>query len=254
MRVRRRRRGARCGAPRDGRHQLRGDARRGRRARARADLRRRLVAAGRRSVHRARTRGRVRHAPDPAPAAPGARSHPVGDPLRARSHRCDALRDRGRHRRLGRDRGSGRGGHRRRRDGDHAVRPARGGARRARPRVRAAARRAVGATDRRRIRPGRATGPGAPRPTGSSTGRRGRRTCTTGSAPRPARTPAPSPSSGRRRSSSGARGPSRSRSDAPAGTVVAVRDEGPVVACGEGGLLLEDVESESELLVGARLG
>ena len=41
---------------------------------------------------------------------------------------------------------------------------------------------------------------------------------------------------------------------APAGTVVAVRDEGPVVACGEGGLLLEDVESESELLVGAKLG
>jgi methionyl-tRNA formyltransferase len=41
---------------------------------------------------------------------------------------------------------------------------------------------------------------------------------------------------------------------APAGTVVAVRDEGPVVACGEGGLLLEEVEAPSELGVGARLG
>jgi methionyl-tRNA formyltransferase len=42
---------------------------------------------------------------------------------------------------------------------------------------------------------------------------------------------------------------------APAGTIVATRPEGPVVACGDGGLLLEDVETgASELAVGARLG
>jgi methionyl-tRNA formyltransferase len=41
---------------------------------------------------------------------------------------------------------------------------------------------------------------------------------------------------------------------APAGTVVATRPEGPVVACGEGGLLLEEVEGPRELVVGARLG
>jgi methionyl-tRNA formyltransferase len=42
--------------------------------------------------------------------------------------------------------------------------------------------------------------------------------------------------------------------DAPAGTVVAARPEGPVVACGEGGLLLEEVETAGELAVGALLG
>ncbi|MDQ3671643.1 MAG: methionyl-tRNA formyltransferase [Actinomycetota bacterium] len=41
---------------------------------------------------------------------------------------------------------------------------------------------------------------------------------------------------------------------APAGTVVASRPEGPVVACGEGGLLLEEVDTGSELSVGSRLG
>ena len=44
---------------------------------------------------------------------------------------------------------------------------------------------------------------------------------------------------------------------AAAGTVVEERPEGVVVACGEGGLLLEEVESEppgEELAVGARLG
>jgi methionyl-tRNA formyltransferase len=42
---------------------------------------------------------------------------------------------------------------------------------------------------------------------------------------------------------------------APSGTIVAVRPEGPVVACGEGGLLLVDVEtSATGLEVGARLG
>ena len=41
----------------------------------------------------------------------------------------------------------------------------------------------------------------------------------------------------------------------PAGTVVELRDEGPVVACGEGALLLEEVETGAgELAVGARLG
>ncbi len=42
---------------------------------------------------------------------------------------------------------------------------------------------------------------------------------------------------------------------APAGTIVAERPEGPVVACGEGGLVLEDVETAGgQLVVGARLG
>lgn len=40
---------------------------------------------------------------------------------------------------------------------------------------------------------------------------------------------------------------------APAGTVVAL-DGGPVVACGEGGLVLEEVEGADEVPVGARLG
>jgi len=43
--------------------------------------------------------------------------------------------------------------------------------------------------------------------------------------------------------------------EAPAGTIVAERPEGPVVACGEGGLLLEEVETGADaLVVGARLG
>jgi methionyl-tRNA formyltransferase len=43
--------------------------------------------------------------------------------------------------------------------------------------------------------------------------------------------------------------------EAPAGTIVAERPEGHVVACGEGGLLLEEVELVSgSLTVGARLG
>lgn len=41
---------------------------------------------------------------------------------------------------------------------------------------------------------------------------------------------------------------------APAGTVVAERPEGLVVACGEGGLVLEEVETAGELAVGALLG
>jgi methionyl-tRNA formyltransferase len=41
---------------------------------------------------------------------------------------------------------------------------------------------------------------------------------------------------------------------APAGTVVAQRPEGPVVACGEGALLLEEIETDGVLAVGARLG
>ena len=42
---------------------------------------------------------------------------------------------------------------------------------------------------------------------------------------------------------------------APAGTIVATRPEGPVVACGQGGLLLEEVETRAgDLAVGARLG
>jgi methionyl-tRNA formyltransferase len=40
----------------------------------------------------------------------------------------------------------------------------------------------------------------------------------------------------------------------PAGTVVAASSEGPVVACGEGGLLLEEVEGAAELAVGSVLG
>ncbi len=41
---------------------------------------------------------------------------------------------------------------------------------------------------------------------------------------------------------------------APAGTVVDERSEGPVVACGEGALLLEEVESAQPLALGAVLG
>jgi methionyl-tRNA formyltransferase len=43
--------------------------------------------------------------------------------------------------------------------------------------------------------------------------------------------------------------------EAPAGTIVDVSADGPVVACGEGGLLLEEIQTEAgELVVGARLG
>jgi methionyl-tRNA formyltransferase len=42
---------------------------------------------------------------------------------------------------------------------------------------------------------------------------------------------------------------------APAGTIVDVRAEGPVVACGEGGLVLEEIQTDAVgLSVGARLG
>ena len=45
------------------------------------------------------------------------------------------------------------------------------------------------------------------------------------------------------------------RAPAPAGTIVDVGSEGAVVACGEGGLLLEEIQTEAaELTVGARLG
>ncbi len=40
----------------------------------------------------------------------------------------------------------------------------------------------------------------------------------------------------------------------PAGTIVAERPEGPVVACGEGALLLEEVESPESLSLGTVLG
>ena len=43
-------------------------------------------------------------------------------------------------------------------------------------------------------------------------------------------------------------------SDAPAGTIVDERAGGPVVACGEGGLLLEEFETSGPLAVGAVLG
>jgi methionyl-tRNA formyltransferase len=42
--------------------------------------------------------------------------------------------------------------------------------------------------------------------------------------------------------------------DAPAGTVVELRDEGPVVSCGEGALLLEELEPSVRPAVGDRLG
>jgi methionyl-tRNA formyltransferase len=45
------------------------------------------------------------------------------------------------------------------------------------------------------------------------------------------------------------------REAAPAGTIVAVEGERPVVACGEGGLVLEDFQTDaSGLAIGARLG
>jgi methionyl-tRNA formyltransferase len=40
----------------------------------------------------------------------------------------------------------------------------------------------------------------------------------------------------------------------PAGTVVELRAEGAVVACGEGGLLLEEIEAERPIALGDRLG
>lgn len=40
----------------------------------------------------------------------------------------------------------------------------------------------------------------------------------------------------------------------PAGLVLEARAEGPVVACGEGALLLEEIEAPAPLAVGARLG
>ena len=45
-----------------------------------------------------------------------------------------------------------------------------------------------------------------------------------------------------------------STSPAPAGTIVERRPEGPVVACGEGGLLLEEFETSGALEVGTVLG
>jgi methionyl-tRNA formyltransferase len=48
--------------------------------------------------------------------------------------------------------------------------------------------------------------------------------------------------------------PVEAESGAPAGTVVDERPEGPVVVCGEGALLLEEIESAQPLQVGAVLG
>lgn len=48
--------------------------------------------------------------------------------------------------------------------------------------------------------------------------------------------------------------PVQVETDAPAGAVVDERPEGPVVACGEGALLLEEIESILPLRVGAVLG
>ena len=45
------------------------------------------------------------------------------------------------------------------------------------------------------------------------------------------------------------------REAAPAGTIVDVRAEGPVVACGEGGLVLEEIQTEAAgLSIGVKLG
>ena len=41
---------------------------------------------------------------------------------------------------------------------------------------------------------------------------------------------------------------------APAGTIVDIGASGPVVACGEGALVLEEVQGDVDLVVGARLG
>ena len=92
--VRRGRPTARGGADRDAGRERARDRQRHPQARAGTDLRRRLVAARPRSVHRAGERGRLRDAPDTAPAAPRPRADPVGDPHRARANGRDALRDR----------------------------------------------------------------------------------------------------------------------------------------------------------------
>ena len=44
------------------------------------------------------------------------------------------------------------------------------------------------------------------------------------------------------------------REPAPAGMIVSERPDGPIVACGEGGLLLEEFETTVELGVGMQLG
>jgi methionyl-tRNA formyltransferase len=49
--------------------------------------------------------------------------------------------------------------------------------------------------------------------------------------------------------------PVRLAEAAPAGTIVELAPDGPVVACGEGGLVLEEISTDApELAVGARLG
>ena len=42
--------------------------------------------------------------------------------------------------------------------------------------------------------------------------------------------------------------------EAPAGMIVSERPEGPIVACGEGGLLLEEVDTNVPRGVGMQLG
>ena len=188
----------------DGGHQRRRDAGGRQSPRSGADLRRRLVAARARPVHRARAGGRLRHAPDVAAASSRTRTDPVGDPHGPGQDRGDALRDRRCHRGLRCDRRAGGRRHRAGRDGDDALRPACDGACRPDPRVRAA--------DRRRGGSARAPGPAArelvaearPERRDHRLGDARAATSTTGSARRRGRIPGRSRSSATRRSSCGA--------------------------------------------------
>ena len=253
--VRRGRAAPRCGAAsRRGTSTREDDDRRRAGARARPDLRRRLVAARARAVHRARERGRVRDAPDAAPASPRARADPVGDPHRAGTHGRDALRDRRCVGRLRVDRRPGHAGHRTGRDCDDALRPNRRRARRADAGAPAAAPR----------------GHGAAHPAGSEpcellaeahSRRRDHRLGDEGAVPLRLGAGADTPVPGRLHVPRGREGDRLERAAvdladaAPAGTVVEVGPGGPVVACGEGALVLEEIQtSAGELEVGARLG
>ena len=92
------------------------------------------------------------------------------------------------------------------------------------------------------------------RSTGSSTGRPGRHTSTTGSALRRGPIPGAFTWLDDEKVVVWRALPVELSARARAGTVVEARPEGPVVACGDGGLLLEEFETQGRLEVGAVLG
>ena len=100
----------------------------------------------------------------------------------------------------------------------------------------------------------RARGRSGRRSTASSTGRRARRISTTGSAPRRGPYPGAFTWLGDDKVVIWRAVPVEVERSAPAGTIVEQRPEGPVVACGDGALLLEEVEAPGVLEIGAVLG